>query len=530
MKKITFITMLLMMAVSLSYAFTVDNIEYTIISGTTTVEVGVSASATGDITIPEMVEDGGITYTVTSIAASAFRASPITSFIMPNTVTTMGRLAFYNCSALTSANLSSGMITMGDKVWSKCIALTDFACDAETPFVIHSLTFESIDLSSATLTVTSAAAVTAYSAATTWSAFGQILQPGALSPLNDITSFVLAEQTSDADIDNAMHTVDVTVLTGTNLTALTPTIATSVNATISPNSGVARDFSDTVVYTVTAEDGSTQDWSVIVEEGAVEYFTANGVNYHVTSNTIPYTVEVDVNDGFSGAVIIPETVDASGITYAVTSIVGYAFAENANVTSITIGNNVISIGERAFIRNTGATSLVLGTSVESIATLAFFNLLVTEITLPASVTSIATRVFEQNTNLTTFTLENSTPVVIDESVFRSTDIANATLVVPNAQAVIDYSAALIWADFGTISVNVPTALYEEESRGFKLYPNPTIDVITISGVEESVSIELYNTAGVLINTSMNNSFDVSNLAAGMYLVKAGQHIESFMKK
>ena len=58
------------------------------------------------------------------------------------------------------------------------------------------------------------------------------------------------------------------VVNGTSLSSLTPTIDLSAGATVSPNSGAAQDFSDgAVIYTVTAEDGSTtQAWDVTVTE------------------------------------------------------------------------------------------------------------------------------------------------------------------------------------------------------------------------------------------------------------------------
>ncbi|MFW5699747.1 MAG: T9SS type A sorting domain-containing protein [Bacteroidota bacterium] len=83
----------------------------------------------------------------------------------------------------------------------------------------------------------------------------------------DIISFVLAEQTGAASIDPANHTVDIEVENGTDLTSLIPTIEISDGAVIDPASGENQDFSATVVYTVTAEDATTQqEWSVVVSE------------------------------------------------------------------------------------------------------------------------------------------------------------------------------------------------------------------------------------------------------------------------
>ena len=86
-----------------------------------------------------------------------------------------------------------------------------------------------------------------------------------LSEENDILTFVLAEQTGEATIDNETHTINVEVVNSTDVTDLTPTITISNGATIAPENGVSQDFSSSVTYTVTAEDGTTtQDWEVTV--------------------------------------------------------------------------------------------------------------------------------------------------------------------------------------------------------------------------------------------------------------------------
>ncbi|WP_258103248.1 DUF5018 domain-containing protein [Marinoscillum sp. MHG1-6] len=87
----------------------------------------------------------------------------------------------------------------------------------------------------------------------------------ALNAQTDIVSFSFSEQTGVAIIDAVAHTVSVEVAEGTDLSALTPTITLSYGAGVSPNNGVAQDFSNPVIYTVTAEDEVTsQDWTVTV--------------------------------------------------------------------------------------------------------------------------------------------------------------------------------------------------------------------------------------------------------------------------
>lgn len=84
-----------------------------------------------------------------------------------------------------------------------------------------------------------------------------------------LLSFVLAEQTGDAIIDNDLGTVSIEVANGTVVTALQPTITISNNATISPLSGAATDFTNPVTYTVTAEDEiTTKEYVVTVTVAA----------------------------------------------------------------------------------------------------------------------------------------------------------------------------------------------------------------------------------------------------------------------
>jgi len=80
----------------------------------------------------------------------------------------------------------------------------------------------------------------------------------------DITGFSIPQQTGAATINAVAHTVDIEVAALTDVTALVPTIAVSLNASVSPASLVATDFTNPVTYTVTAEDGTTQDWVVTV--------------------------------------------------------------------------------------------------------------------------------------------------------------------------------------------------------------------------------------------------------------------------
>ncbi len=87
----------------------------------------------------------------------------------------------------------------------------------------------------------------------------------AASTATEITSFTIPGAIGEIRIASGPDSVTVVMPYGTDLAALTPTIEVSAGAAINPLSGVVQDFTNPVVYTVTAQDGTTtKDWTVTV--------------------------------------------------------------------------------------------------------------------------------------------------------------------------------------------------------------------------------------------------------------------------
>jgi len=182
----------------------------------------------------------------------------------------------------------------------------------------------------------------------------QIYTEGFPNSENDILTFSFPEQTGEAVINATSHTVNIEVAYGTVLTALTPTITVSANATIDPLSGVAQDFSSAVTYTVTAENGETQDWTVTVTEEAPQSNENDILSFSfaeqtgvATINATNHTVNVEVANGTVLTALTPTiTVSAnatinplsgvardfsSAVTYTVTAEDGTAQDWTVNV-------------------------------------------------------------------------------------------------------------------------------------------------------------------------------------------------------
>jgi len=105
--------------------------------------------------------------------------------------------------------------------------------------------------------------------------------------LCNITSFSITDSIS-ATIDNDAKTVSVVLPYGTSLVSLTPTIVVSPYATVSPNSGVAQDFSlGAVNYTVTGGDmQTTKTYAVTVAEAPSPYCVMTGFAINDVAGTI----------------------------------------------------------------------------------------------------------------------------------------------------------------------------------------------------------------------------------------------------
>jgi putative multiple sugar transport system substrate-binding protein len=93
--------------------------------------------------------------------------------------------------------------------------------------------------------------------------FSCTTEPEEKSADKAILTFSLESPALPAKISETEHAITVVVPFGTNKTTLTPTL-TYTGKSIAPASGTAQDFTNPVVYTITAEDDSTLAYKVTV--------------------------------------------------------------------------------------------------------------------------------------------------------------------------------------------------------------------------------------------------------------------------
>ena len=107
-------------------SFEIGNLKYTVIDEENhyvSVSKG-STYPTGDLVIPDSIENEDVTYMVTNIGGGGFSGCDLASVTIPNSVTNIGSDAFQNCSGLTSITISKSVTTIGNFAFKGCSNIT----------------------------------------------------------------------------------------------------------------------------------------------------------------------------------------------------------------------------------------------------------------------------------------------------------------------------------------------------------------------------------------------------------------------
>ena len=130
-------------------------------------------------------------------------------------------------------------------------------------------------------------------------------------------------------ISESQHNISLNVPYGTDVANLIPTIVISDKASISPNNSVAQNFSNIVTYTVTAEDGSMQNYTVDVRvmpdsippptdtnPPSIVNYEFNNSSSNITMNPTtsnPVSIKINATENVNWMSIKIEKVDDSSI-------------------------------------------------------------------------------------------------------------------------------------------------------------------------------------------------------------------------
>lgn len=155
-----------------------------------------------------------------------------------------------------------------------------------------------------------------------------------------VVSFTIPGQAGESVINEAAHTVTVTMPAGTDLTTLTPEITVSAGASVSPASGVEQDFTNGAAYTVTAEDGTSQTYTVSVVLESAPTVPVTGVTLDMTSITLYSNRAGSVK---LTADVAPENADNRAVTWSSSDEAVARVDADGTVTAVADGTAVITV-------------------------------------------------------------------------------------------------------------------------------------------------------------------------------------------
>ena len=148
--------------------------------------------------------------------------------------------------------------------------------------------------------------------------------------------------------------------------------------------------------------------------------------------------------------------------YYMTSVPSY-FAYNLDIPSITISNNVTSIGSAAFENCSKLTSITIPNSVRSIGRWAFYACIgLTSITISNGVTEIGYHAFAGCTSLTSITIPSSV-TTIDGSAFSNCS-SLTSITIPNS--VTEIGSYAFYNCIRLTSITIPNSVTSIEESAF----------------------------------------------------------------
>lgn len=201
--------------------------------------------------------------------------------------------------------------------------------------------------------------------------------------------------------------------------------------------------------------------------------------------------------------------------------VGYkAFSNISTLNHLILPKNLTSIGELAF---TGTTSL-------------------TEVTIPADVTYISANSFSAwakvgPSSKRDFYFEGVTPpATIEKTTFSGNASQYKVALHVPVGSVAAYEAKIkTMSDYGyaaarySIVEENPTSIGESEADIVSVYPNPTVDVVNVNGFSGAQK-QVYDSMGRLVIQTVEDSFNLSDQTAGVYLIKVEGQTVKVIKK
>lgn len=267
--------------------------------------------------------------------------------------------------------------------------------------------------------------------------------------------------------------------------------------------------------------------AVGIAKGYAQDFTEGGLNYTINDDGVSVTVSGEYGMWYE-PLVIPESVEHNGVSYAVTAIGDHAFDWNSGCSlwgELIIPNSVITIGESAFDYCSTLTGLTIGNSVVEIGNSAFNSCegLEGDLVIPNSVTTIGSSAFQWCQGFTgSLTLGNSVATIGDWAFWYCG--FTGELVIPNSVSTIGAGAFMDCSGF-TGSWSIPNTVDVIGQSAFAWCSGFTGDLVipnSVVAIDDYAFIGCSGFTGLTIGNSVttigNEAFEMCYGLSGTLVI------------
>jgi len=471
--------------------------------------------------------------TVSSIGNSAFFGANLSSITIPDSVLSIGQQAF-DFNSLTSVTFGTGLVSIGLKAFENS-QLTNVVFP-QSLTTISGDAFKGNLLSSVTIpeNVTTIEAF----------AFGG-------NPLTTVTSLNLTPPPITNQVFGGRANIDLIIPTGT-ATAYSGTIGAKWQGfkTVSDSSFLTFTIND-IVYEVTSTINNTAKTVDFLIPGT-SLNNAVVIPSTVSSNSIVYTVTEIEDYSFLGgsqanisSIVIPDGVTRIGlgafrfnnlssliIPDSVETIGNFSFWLNSNLSNVTLGSNVITIGDQAF-GDCNISTIALPNSLTSIGFYGFQNNQLSNITIPNNVTSIGFAAFDGNPLTSVTSLSTTPPTIITgaSDTFNTNRSGIELHIPPGTTGVYVTDPGALWTGFNPVTEDPTLSILDFElAKTIKFTTSKNVIKVITPNTIKFQNYTVYSLPGAKVTSGFESEINIAAFETGIYIFKLDFNKGSVIKK